>query len=65
MVHRLPTLYHSGVKLILDIGVLDVTTCEPLPNAFVEIWSGTSHYCPTTAHHYLNFNFSQRYWCLR
>ncbi|KAJ3472767.1 hypothetical protein NLI96_g13263 [Meripilus lineatus] len=29
-----------GVKLILDIGVIDVTTCEPLNDAFVEIWSG-------------------------
>lgn len=34
------TFLTSGVKLILDIGVLDVTTCEPLPDAFVEIWSG-------------------------
>lgn len=31
----------SGVKLVLDIGVLDVNTCEPLNDVFVEIWSGT------------------------
>ncbi|GLB35799.1 hypothetical protein LshimejAT787_0300870 [Lyophyllum shimeji] len=28
-----------GVPLTLDIGVLDVTTCQPLPNVMVEIWS--------------------------
>ncbi|KIY43498.1 aromatic compound dioxygenase, partial [Fistulina hepatica ATCC 64428] len=27
-----------GTPLVLDLGVIDVTTCEPLPNAFVEIW---------------------------
>ena len=35
-------MFTSGVKLILDIGVRDVTTCKPLPNAFVEIWGGES-----------------------
>ena len=30
----------SGVKLILDIGVLDTVTCEPLENVLVELWSG-------------------------
>jgi len=28
-----------GVSMILDIGVLDVTTCQPLPNVMVEVWS--------------------------
>ncbi|TFK55283.1 aromatic compound dioxygenase [Heliocybe sulcata] len=28
----------SGVPFIMDIGVLDVTTCTPLSNAFVELW---------------------------
>ncbi|RDB28845.1 hypothetical protein Hypma_015914 [Hypsizygus marmoreus] len=28
-----------GVALTLDIGILDVTTCKPLPNVMVEIWS--------------------------
>ncbi|KAF5380927.1 hypothetical protein D9615_004180, partial [Tricholomella constricta] len=28
-----------GVSLTLDIGVLDVTTCKPLPNVMVEVWS--------------------------
>ncbi|KAF8078994.1 aromatic compound dioxygenase [Lyophyllum atratum] len=28
-----------GVALTLDIGVLDVTTCKPLPNVMVEVWS--------------------------
>ncbi|KAK7058525.1 hypothetical protein VNI00_002161 [Paramarasmius palmivorus] len=29
----------DGVDLLLDIGLMDVTTCQPLPNAMVEIWS--------------------------
>lgn len=27
-----------GVPLWLDIGVLDMATCEPLPNALVDLW---------------------------
>ncbi|KAF5369647.1 hypothetical protein D9615_010225 [Tricholomella constricta] len=29
----------EGTTLVLDVGVLDVTTCKPLPNVIVEIWS--------------------------
>ncbi|KAG8745714.1 hypothetical protein FRC10_007194 [Ceratobasidium sp. 414] len=29
----------AGVDLLLDIGVIDVTTCQPLENALVEIWN--------------------------
>ncbi|KAK0184816.1 aromatic compound dioxygenase [Armillaria mellea] len=32
----------SGIQLVLDIGVLDTTTCEPLSNAFVEIWAANA-----------------------
>ncbi|KAF5380617.1 hypothetical protein D9615_004770 [Tricholomella constricta] len=32
----------SGVALTLDIGVLDVTTCKPIPNVMVEIWSSNA-----------------------
>jgi protocatechuate 3,4-dioxygenase beta subunit len=32
----------SGVDLVLDVGVVDTTTCEPLSNAFVEIWAANS-----------------------
>ncbi|CAE7178834.1 unnamed protein product, partial [Rhizoctonia solani] len=28
----------EGVPLVLDIGVIDVTTCQPLDQALVEIW---------------------------
>jgi len=28
-----------GVAFTLDIGIIDVTTCQPLPNAMVEMWS--------------------------
>ncbi|KAG8732354.1 hypothetical protein FRC11_014230 [Ceratobasidium sp. 423] len=28
----------EGVPLVLDIGVMDVTTCQPLDQALVEIW---------------------------
>lgn len=30
----------SGVAFTLDVGIIDVTTCKPLPNVMVEIWSG-------------------------
>ncbi|CAE6531306.1 unnamed protein product [Rhizoctonia solani] len=29
----------AGINLLLDIGVIDTTTCQPLEDAFVEIWS--------------------------
>ncbi|CAE6436754.1 unnamed protein product [Rhizoctonia solani] len=29
----------SGVKLVLDIGVMDTRTCTPLPAALVELWA--------------------------
>ncbi|KEP55338.1 putative extracellular dioxygenase [Rhizoctonia solani 123E] len=29
----------AGIDLLLDIGVIDTTTCQPLEDAFVEIWS--------------------------
>ncbi|CAE6509387.1 unnamed protein product [Rhizoctonia solani] len=29
----------GGVDLFLDIGVMDIRTCKPLPRALVEIWS--------------------------
>lgn len=29
----------GGILLSLDIGVLDTSTCEPLPAALVEIWA--------------------------
>uniref|UniRef100_A0A0W0F7Q7 Aromatic compound dioxygenase n=1 Tax=Moniliophthora roreri TaxID=221103 RepID=A0A0W0F7Q7_MONRR len=32
----------SGVPLVLDIGVMDVTTCTPLDNVFVEIWAANA-----------------------
>lgn len=31
-----------GVKLTLDIGVLDTITCQPLENVFVELWSANA-----------------------
>ncbi|KAG8719914.1 hypothetical protein FRC09_010401 [Ceratobasidium sp. 395] len=36
----------EGVELVLDIGVMDVTTCTPLDQALVEIWhcNSTGHY---------------------
>lgn len=29
----------SGIEMILDIGIVDVTTCQPMPNVMVEVWS--------------------------
>jgi protocatechuate 3,4-dioxygenase beta subunit len=28
----------AGVNLTLDIQVLDMATCEPIKNAYIEIW---------------------------
>ncbi|KAI1865354.1 uncharacterized protein JN550_008402 [Neoarthrinium moseri] len=40
-----------GVPFILDIGVLDVETCEPLPDVLVDIWhcNATGSYSSFTA----------------
>ncbi|THU80275.1 aromatic compound dioxygenase [Dendrothele bispora CBS 962.96] len=32
----------KGVQLLLDIGALDINTCEPLENIFVELWSANA-----------------------
>ncbi|CAA7268551.1 unnamed protein product [Cyclocybe aegerita] len=32
----------QGVTLILDIGVIDTTTCQPFQNAFVDLWAANS-----------------------
>ncbi|KAG9099627.1 hypothetical protein FRC06_005080 [Ceratobasidium sp. 370] len=29
----------KGVKLVLDIGIMDTRTCKPLPAALVELWA--------------------------
>ncbi|KAJ3565257.1 hypothetical protein NP233_g7748 [Leucocoprinus birnbaumii] len=36
----------SGLLLLLDIGVIDVNTCKPLPNVLVDVWqaNATGHY---------------------
>lgn len=36
----------GGILLELDIGIIDTSTCQPLPNALVEIWNcnATGHY---------------------
>ncbi|KAG6830895.1 hypothetical protein H0H92_014046 [Tricholoma furcatifolium] len=31
-----------GIALTLDLGILDITTCEPLPNVMVEVWSANA-----------------------
>ncbi|KDR66576.1 hypothetical protein GALMADRAFT_273499 [Galerina marginata CBS 339.88] len=30
--------YQNGLLLLLDIGVIDVVTCKPLPNVLVDLW---------------------------
>ncbi|GLB40899.1 putative aromatic compound dioxygenase [Lyophyllum shimeji] len=32
----------NGVKLVLDVGVINTTTCKPLPNVFVELWAANA-----------------------
>ncbi|KAG6908843.1 hypothetical protein DXG01_003009 [Tephrocybe rancida] len=36
----------DGLLLLLDIGVIDVETCQPIPNVLVDIWqaNATGHY---------------------
>jgi protocatechuate 3,4-dioxygenase beta subunit len=38
--------YHRHSHQLLDIGVIDVDTCQPLPNVLVDIWhaNATGHY---------------------
>ncbi|KAG7095236.1 hypothetical protein E1B28_006010 [Marasmius oreades] len=38
--------YQIGLLTLLDIGVIDVNTCKPLPNVLVDIWhaNATGHY---------------------
>lgn len=31
----------EGVNLFLDLGLIDVETCEPLPDAWLTIWVST------------------------
>lgn len=32
----------AGIKMTLAIQVVDVQTCEPVPEAFLDIWSSNS-----------------------
>ncbi|KAL0576970.1 hypothetical protein V5O48_005012 [Marasmius crinis-equi] len=32
----------DGISLVLDIGVMDVTTCTPMDDVFVEIWAANA-----------------------
>lgn len=36
----------DGVTLILDLGIMDTSTCTPMDDVFIEIWSAnaTGHY---------------------
>ncbi|KAJ3915122.1 Intradiol ring-cleavage dioxygenase [Lentinula edodes] len=50
--------YQIGLLTYLDIGVIDVNTCKPLPNVLVDIWqaNATGHYAghPDPAPHLVN-----------
>ncbi|KAJ7267285.1 Intradiol ring-cleavage dioxygenase [Mycena rebaudengoi] len=50
--------YQDGLLLLLDIGVIDVETCKPVPNILVDIWmaNATGHYAghPAPAPHLVN-----------
>ncbi|KAJ8702099.1 hypothetical protein PTI98_000843 [Pleurotus ostreatus] len=32
----------TGIALTLDVGVMDITTCQPLTNTMVEVWSANA-----------------------
>jgi protocatechuate 3,4-dioxygenase beta subunit len=34
--------HQDGLLLLLDIGVIDVETCQPLPNVLIDIWSANA-----------------------
>ncbi|KAF8735953.1 hypothetical protein AX14_001159 [Amanita brunnescens Koide BX004] len=34
--------YQDGLMLLLDIGVIDINTCKPLPNVLVDIWQANA-----------------------
>jgi len=34
---------NSGLEFVLDVGLMDITTCKPLANTMVEVWSGECH----------------------
>lgn len=42
-------LYSEGVDLYLEVQYIDITTCEPVPNVYVDIWNanatGVYRYC--------------------
>ncbi|KAJ4474306.1 Intradiol ring-cleavage dioxygenase [Lentinula aciculospora] len=50
--------YQIGLLTYLDIGVIDINTCKPLPNVLVDIWqaNATGHYAghPEPAPHLAN-----------
>jgi len=31
---------NRGLEFVLDVGLMDVTTCKPLANTMVEVWAG-------------------------
>ncbi|KAH8823108.1 Intradiol ring-cleavage dioxygenase [Flagelloscypha sp. PMI_526] len=52
------TELQDGLLLLLDIGVVNVETCKPLPNILVDIWqaNATGHYAghPLPVSHLMN-----------
>jgi protocatechuate 3,4-dioxygenase beta subunit len=38
--------WQPGILFLMDIGIIDVETCEPLPDVLVDIWhaNATGHY---------------------
>lgn len=36
----------AGIKMTLAIQVVDVNTCEPVPDAFLDIWSSNATVSP-------------------
>lgn len=42
MIRRDVTEGQPGVPLHLDLQFVDVNTCEPVPNLFIDIWAVSS-----------------------
>jgi protocatechuate 3,4-dioxygenase beta subunit len=50
----------NGLLLLLDVGVIDVETCQPLPNVLVDLWqaNATGFYAGACPHVYPPFDLS-------
>lgn len=54
----------TGVKLHLDIQVLNIATCKPVPGVFVEIWRKSSFTLSFLSQLLTRTRRDQLHWCV-